>query len=173
MTACIRPATAADLAALAPLFDAYRQFYNQPTDPALARHYLAQRMARAESVVLVADMPDGTLGGFCQLYPTFCSVLAHAIYTLYDLYVPPTHRRHGVAKALLQAAAERGQRDGMARMDLTTAHTNHPAQALYASMGWVPDRVFGTYTLDLPRPAQPPHAPPTLHTPHTTSAPCA
>lgn len=155
MTPCVRIATTADLDGLAPLFDAYRQFYDQPADLALAHRYLAQRMARAESVVLVAPLPSGELAGFCQLYPAFCSVLAQPIYTLYDLYVPPHHRHQGVAKALLHAAAERGQRDGMARMDLTTAHTNHAAQALYTSVGWVPDRVFGTYTLALPHPVHP------------------
>ena len=145
----IRPSTATDLEALAPLFDAYRRFYEQPADLALAREFLATRWARSESVVLVAEMPDATLAGFCQLYPSFCSVLAQPIYTLYDLFVSPTHRKQGVARALLTAAAERGRCDGMTRMDLTTAHTNHAAQALYENMGWVQDRVFRTYTLDL------------------------
>lgn len=158
MTLHIRPASTADLDALAPLFDAYRQFYDQPADPDGARRFIGARVSRAESVVLVAELPNGALAGFCQLYPSFCSVLAQPIYTLYDLFVPPAHRQQGVAKALLAAAAERGQRDGMARLDLTTAHTNHPAQALYERMGWVQDRVFRTYNLDLPPPAAPPCA---------------
>ncbi len=158
MTPHIRPATAADLDALAPLFDAYRRFYEQASDLVLAHGFMAARLARSESVVLVAPLPDGALAGFCQLYPSFCSVLAQPIYTLYDLFVPPAHRQQGVAKALLAAAAERGRRDGMARMDLTTAHTNHTAQALYESLGWVQDRVFRTYNLDLSPPAATPCA---------------
>jgi len=31
------------------------------------------------------------------------------------------------------------------RMDLTTAKTNHAAQALYESLGWVRDEVFFAY----------------------------
>ena len=51
----IRPATVADVAALAPLFDAYRQFYEQPADLALARDYLHQRLSLGQSVVLFAN----------------------------------------------------------------------------------------------------------------------
>jgi ribosomal protein S18 acetylase RimI-like enzyme len=156
MTLQIRPATTTDLDALAPLFNAYRRFYEQPSDTELARGFLSARLVQSESVVLVAQLPGGALAGFCQLYPSFCSVLAKPNYTLYDLFVSPAHRQQGVAKALLAAAAERGRRDGMARMDLTTAHTNRAAQALYESMGWAQDRVFRTYNLDLTAPAATP-----------------
>ena len=36
-------ATDADVALAAPLFDAYRQFYDQPSDPELASEFLAAR----------------------------------------------------------------------------------------------------------------------------------
>lgn len=150
----IRPATVADITALAPLFDAYRQFYEQPADLALARDYLHQRLSLGQSVMLMAHTASGTVAGFCQLYPTFCSVLAQPIHVLYDLFVTPACRRQGVAQHLLAAAAERGRQDGVARLDLTTAHTNTAAQALYESIGWVHDRVFRTYNLDLSRPPQ-------------------
>lgn len=157
LPAVIRTATAADAERLAPLFDAYRQFYDQPADLAQAQRFVHARLSRGQSVVLLAVTPDspqaGLPVGFCQLYPTFCSVLAQPIYTLYDLFVSPKHRQQGVARQLLAAAAERGRRDGMARMDLTTAHTNTAAQALYESMGWVQDHVFRTYNLDLTHPA--------------------
>jgi ribosomal protein S18 acetylase RimI-like enzyme len=115
------------MAELAVLFDAYRQFYGQAPDLPLAQRYVCDRLAHAQSVVLVAQAPGGALAGFCQLYPSFCSVLAAPIYVLYDLFVVPAFRRHHMGKALLGAAAETGRRDGMARMDLTTAHTNTQA----------------------------------------------
>jgi ribosomal protein S18 acetylase RimI-like enzyme len=34
----------------------------------------------------------------------------------------------------------------MVRMDLTTAHTNTAAQALYESLGWTQDTVFRAYS---------------------------
>jgi hypothetical protein len=47
-------ATAADTDRVAPLFDAYRQFYGLPPDLPLCRQYLAERLGRDESVVLLA-----------------------------------------------------------------------------------------------------------------------
>jgi len=140
-----------DLHETARLFDLYRQFYEQRPDLMRAERFIRARIENGESVVLVAQAPSGTLTGFCQLYPSFCSVAAAPIYVLYDLFVAPEARRTGVAKALLAAAHERAQADGKVRMDLTTAKTNVKAQALYESMGWRRDEVFFTYTLDVGR----------------------
>ena len=43
------------------------------------------------------------------------------------------------------AAHEYAANNGFARWDLTTAKTNHAAQALYESLGWVRDEVFYAY----------------------------
>jgi ribosomal protein S18 acetylase RimI-like enzyme len=143
----IRLAGEHDLTAVAALFDAYRQFYEQPADAALALQFIGDRMRNRESVILVAQTAgaDGALAGFCQLYPGFCSVIAQPIYTLYDLYVAPGARKTGAGRALMQAAHAHAQANGFARLDLTTARTNHAAQALYASLGWVRDDVFLAY----------------------------
>jgi ribosomal protein S18 acetylase RimI-like enzyme len=140
-----RLATLADLASIAPLFNAYRQFYEQADNLAVATTFINDRLANAESVIILAL--DGTQKavGFCQLYPTFCSVEAAPIYTLYDLYVSPQARRTGAATALLQAAAAHAAQTGRVRMDLTTARTNLSAQALYESLGWAQDKVFLSY----------------------------
>lgn len=150
-----RPATLADLPALAPLFDAYRQFYEQAPDLALATRFISARMERQESVVLVAERA-GRLLGFCQLYPSFCSVLAQPIYVLYDLFVDPAARKTGAGKALLLAAEAHARQEGMARMDLTTAHTNTTAQSLYAALGWERDQVFMAYNKVLAKTTFPP-----------------
>lgn len=142
----VRPVRAADLPAAALLFDQYRQFYEQPADAALARRFMAERFERGESVVLLAEDSGGALLGFCQLYPSFCSVEAAPIYVLYDLFTAQAARRRGVGRMLLHAAARRAAQDGKARMDLTTARSNLQAQALYESLGWVRDEVFLAYS---------------------------
>lgn len=144
----IRHATPDDLDTLAPLFDAYRRFYEQPGDVALASQFLADRMERRESTILVAQA-DGQLLGFCQLYPTWCSVAAARIFVLYDLFVDPGVRRGGVGRALLRAAQAFGREAGAVRLDLTTARANARAQALYESLGWQRDDVYLTYNLTL------------------------
>ena len=144
----IRRATPDDLDELAPLFDAYRRFYEQPGDVALASAYLHARMERGESAILVAEA-DGQMLGFCQMYPTWCSVAAARIFVLYDLFVDAQVRRGGVGRALMLAAQALGREAGAVRLDLSTAHTNTRAQALYESLGWQRDEVFGVYNLSL------------------------
>ncbi len=156
----VRQATVADMESVSVLFDMYRQFYELPSDRKLALQYLTDRQQRRESVILIAEKntADGVssprentkanqaqLAGFCQLYPTFCSLEAAPVYTLYDLFVHPDARRLGVARALLQAAEAQAKHDGRVRMDLMTAKDNTSAQALYESLGWCRDDVYLTY----------------------------
>lgn len=145
----IHTAIPEDAELIAPLFDAYRQFYEQPADADAALAFITARLERGESVILLARRPDGSALGFCQLYPSFCSVLAAPIYVLYDLFVVPEARRLGVGRALLLAAEAHARATGHARMDLTTARNNLRAQALYESLGWVRDEVFLTYARHL------------------------
>ena len=147
-TITTRLATSApdDIRAVSELFDAYRQFYKQAPNRALAEQFIYIRLQNAESVILVAEDAQQTLTGFCQLYPTFCSVDATPIYSLYDLFVAPQHRKTGTGRVLLLAAEAQARRNGKSRMDLTTAKTNLPAQSLYAALGWKRDEVFYAYS---------------------------
>ncbi|MFJ6416301.1 GNAT family N-acetyltransferase [Paeniglutamicibacter sp. NPDC091659] len=138
-----------DVESLAPLFDAYRQFYDCPPDIPLARAYLSERIGLGESTVFIASTGGGDLVGFTQLYPTFCSVEASPIFVLYDLYVSPASRQLGVGRALLAKAEEFGRANGASRLDLSTAKTNVKAQSVYESLGWVRDELFLQYSLPL------------------------
>ena len=136
----IRLATLADLDNVAALFDAYRQFYDQSPDLDKARKFISDRLNRHESDILLAINPQSDVVGFCQLYPTFCSVDA-----------APQARRTGAGKALLRAAEKLAAANGKVRMDLTTARTNLPAQAAYELLGWVREDVFFGYSKTIPR----------------------
>lgn len=141
-----RIATLEDVTALSPLFDAYRQFYGQAADEGLAKQFLTARLQNKESVVILAVDATQAIVGFCQLYPTFCSVEAKPIYSLYDLFVSPEGRRSGTGTALLNAAEKLAAENGKARMDLSTAKTNKAAQGVYEALGWVRDEVFFAYS---------------------------
>ncbi|MFC4762163.1 GNAT family N-acetyltransferase [Dyella koreensis] len=149
MSITVRQATIHDLDTVAPLFDAYRQFYQQPSDLALARRFLAERFQHRESVILLALDGQGRGVGFTQLYPLYSSVRATRKYLLNDLFVTPAARKHGAARALLEAAAAHGRAMGVSGLSLSTAHDNQPAQRLYESMGWVHDEAFREYNLTL------------------------
>ncbi|MDH4259902.1 MAG: GNAT family N-acetyltransferase [Gammaproteobacteria bacterium] len=140
-----RLATMRDLDAVAQLFDAYRQFYQQPPDLQRARQFMRERIARNESVVYVAETETGNIVGFTQLYPTFCSVRVAHTYVLYDLFVKPEARGTGAGRALMLAAEAHVAKTGAARMELSTARDNKVAQSLYESLGWVRDETFYVY----------------------------
>jgi len=148
----IRPAAHADIDELTALLDLYRQFYAQPADMDVARAFISERLVRQDSSIIVAQHePTSRLLGFTQIYPTLCSVSAASIYVLYDLFVLRESRRSGVGRALLLAAADYAATTDAVRLELATAKTNHAAQALYRSLGWIRDDVFDRYSLAIVR----------------------
>lgn len=144
-----RRADHADLDAIAPLFDAYRQFYKKSPDLPLARRFLDERFRNQESTIFVAEDANGTIIGFTQLYPLFCSVAAEPIYVLYDLFVTPSARGTGAGRALMETAEDFARKDGAARLFLQTAITNVVGQSLYESCGWLRDNDFYVYEKSL------------------------
>jgi len=139
----VRRARPDDLRSISPLFDAYRQFYEQSPDARAAEQFLSDRLARGESVVFIAEEGEAPVG-FMQLYPMFSSISLGRTYVLNDLFVPPTARRRGVGGLLLEAARVWGEHEGAHYLELSTAVDN-PAQRVYEAHGWVPDREFLHY----------------------------
>lgn len=145
----IRQATAEDVEAVVPLFDAYRQFYGQASDPAAARGFLVERLERGESTLFVAESVAHAVVGFTQLFPVFSSVSLARTFILNDLFVVPGFRRHGVGQRLLAAAVAFCRGAGAARVSLSTAVTNAPARALYEASGWKRQTDYDVYALKL------------------------
>ena len=139
-----RQAALEDLEAVVPLFDAYRQFYNQPSDPQAAGVFLRDKFNHGESVVFLA-WQGPTPVGFTQLFPSFSSVSMARVFLLNDLFVAPSHRRQGVGALLLDAAVQYGRSLGAVRLSLTTNIENLTAQATYEAQGWKRDEAFHVY----------------------------
>jgi ribosomal protein S18 acetylase RimI-like enzyme len=140
-----RRASIDDIHKIAPLFDAYRQFYQQEANLEFAQEFISARLNNDESIIFIAEDKAQNALGFCQIYPSFCSVIAAPIYTLSDLFVSPDTRKSGLGKMLLEQAREHAQANAIPRMDLTTAKTNLTAQSLYESLGWVRDDIYYAY----------------------------
>ena len=133
---------------LAPLFGAYRQFYEQSADPEAEKAYLEQRLQNEECVIFLA-MDSGRPTGFVLLYPTFDSVDLRQVWVLHDLYVGADHRRTGLGRSLMETAHDFCRSKGASRVDLSTAVSNTTAQPLYESMGYERDTEFYSYSLSL------------------------
>lgn len=145
----VRQATVSDLDLLAPLFDAYRQFYRKPSDLGLARRFLLERFQHNQSIIFLAVRQDGSAVGFTQLFPSFSSVSATRILILNDLFVRPEARRARVGSMLLAAAASFGRAVGAVRLTLSTEVTNDVARALYETEGWTRQTDFYVYNMTL------------------------
>ncbi len=148
-TLSVRRATTADVAAVARLFNGYRQFYQQGSDLALCERFIGERLAQDQSVIFLAEDAGGEPIGFTQLYPTFCSVAAAPIYVLYDLFVAPESRKSGAGRALMMRARQHAEETGAVRLDLSTAKDNFAGQHLYESLGYERDSVYYVYNLSL------------------------
>jgi ribosomal protein S18 acetylase RimI-like enzyme len=148
----VRSASLADIERLVPLFDAYRRFYGQLGDTALAREFLTDRLIRSESQIVMAgdpNEPSRPALGFAQLYPTFSSIRCRRALVLNDLYVAAEHRGAGIGLALLDHVRDLAAGLGAASISLQTAVDNEKAQGLYARFGFVRDEHFLSYVLTL------------------------
>jgi GNAT superfamily N-acetyltransferase len=125
-----------DVGEAAPLFDAYRAFYGAPHDLAAAASFLTDRLERDESVA--------------QLYPLFSSTRLAPVWLLNDLYVAETARGSGAVDELLDTAATLAAEAGCIAIELSTAHTNTRAQAVYVRHGYRLDEVYRSYEKPLP-----------------------
>lgn len=134
----------------ATLFDAYRQFYRQPSNITASRIFLNRRLKRKESVLFLAFLKSGsreTPVGLVHLYPTFSSVSLRRQWILNDLFVIPQARRRGVGEALMNRARRLAEDTKANALVLDTAIDNFPAQRLYERLGFKRDTAFYRYAL--------------------------
>jgi GNAT superfamily N-acetyltransferase len=120
------------------LFDKYRQFYKQNSNIEAALKFLEERVRKNESVIFLGYV-DKKPVGFMQLYPTFSSVSIQRAWLLNDLFVEESHRKLGVATALLAKAYDFGKESKAKYLMLQTGNQNFTAQRLYESKGWKRD----------------------------------
>ncbi|MGE6611161.1 GNAT family N-acetyltransferase [Peribacillus sp. NPDC076916] len=132
----IQKATLHELESLTELFDLYRVFYEQASDPRRAREFLRERLTNGESVVFLA-YDEGNPIGFVQLYPSFSSVSMMRSWVLNDLFVKESARKKGFGEELLNAAIMFAREAGAKGVSLETGKDNVNAQRLYEKIGFV------------------------------------
>jgi len=134
-----------DVDVIAPLFDAYRVFYEAASNLRASHNFITERLARDESVIFLARDGDHSAIGFAQLYPSFESVHMQRVWILNDLFVDPYARIGGVGAALMAVAERFARENDAAGLTLSTAVDNHAAQRLYERAGYVRDKAFLVY----------------------------
>ncbi|MFF2857057.1 MULTISPECIES: GNAT family N-acetyltransferase [unclassified Peribacillus] len=132
----IQKATLHELESLTELFDLYRVFYEQASDPGRAREFLRERLTNGESVIFMS-YDEGNPIGFVQLYPSFSSVSMMRSWVLNDLFVKESARKKGFGEELLNAAITFAREAGAKGVSLETGKDNVNAQRLYEKTGFV------------------------------------
>ncbi len=130
------------------IFDLYRGFYQQSSDVEAARDFIRDRLQKCDSSIFLASN-NGQIIGFTQLYPSFSSVSMKPIWILNDLFVRETDRNKGVAKLLINTAADFARETAAIRIVLFTQISNTLAQGLYESIGYTKNEEFYQYQLKL------------------------
>ena len=141
-------ATIEDLEGVSNLFNAYRMYYEQPSDVEGARDYIKDRLENEESVIIVIKNHQKYVG-FTQLYPTFSSISMKKAWILNDMFVDPEARKLGIGQTLLQKAKDHAEETGAKSIVLETAPDNYTAQKLYEKNGYVRDTQFYHYELSV------------------------
>ncbi len=122
------------------LFNEYLRFYGVdpgPTERTAA--FLNRVIDHRDALVWMAT---NTRGGephaaFALVYPRWSSLSRARVWQLNDLYVDPSARRSGVARAILDAIHRQALVHDVLSISLETAPDNLPAQRLYSTMGYV------------------------------------
>ncbi len=134
MPASVRIATSEDAEDVARLLIAFRNWTgrSEPDDESFRASVRRLLDDPSTEYLLAGDPPAGV----AQLrYRYGIWYAAHDCW-LEDLYVSDTARGSGLGRALVEAAFERAHARGCQRIELDVDEENHPAVALYESLGF-------------------------------------
>ncbi len=131
------------------LFDLYRQFYKYDPNIIESTNFIKERIINNESKIFLAINKENQAVGFVQLYETFGSLDLGKIIVLYDLYVKKEFRKKNVGRKLMITSHKYAKEIKAKRIQLSTAIDNFIGQSLYESLGYVKDKDFYTYDLEV------------------------
>ncbi len=138
-------ATLEQLSDAASLFEQYRMFYKQEPNPSGAEEFIRDRLLNKDSDIFLGYKDDVCLG-FMQIYRCWDSVSMTKLVFLYDLFVVPKARKHGIAEELIDRA-KRLAKDIDAGMIMLQTHdkSSNPAIPVYEHNGFEKDTEFIVY----------------------------
>ncbi len=110
--------------------------------------FLSTQLAEPDVLLVVADL-EGVVAGYLYgaVEPRSWKELRDEAGFIHDVVVDERFRRQGMARALLQAAADWFAGRGIPRVVLWSAHRNETAQRLFASLGFRPTMIEMTREL--------------------------
>ena len=148
MTVAIRPATAADVPAIADLIRGLARYEKLEREVALTEELLAKNLfgSRPYAETLIAE-EDREPIGFALFFHNFSTFLALPGIYLEDLFVVPEHRGRGVGRALLEELARIAVERGCGRLEWSVLDWNRDAIKFYERLGATPNSEWTVYRL--------------------------
>jgi GNAT superfamily N-acetyltransferase len=140
----IRHATIQDLPKIVPLFDSYREYFNQPKNPVEVEKFLFDKFERLESVIFLAEHQNEIIG-FAQLYPIFSSLSLKRVWLLNDFFVSEAYRKNGVGKKLFAQVKDYTYLTKSKGIELSVEHSNSKAWEFWERQGFKLDEEFRYY----------------------------
>jgi shikimate dehydrogenase len=144
---CVRIATLADCAAISELNGhvqrlhalAQPDFFKLPSATTFPPDYVAELMARRDTVMLVAEV-DRTVVGYlyADVTPAMetSSTFAFDRFYIHHIGVTPQQQGKGVGAALIEAAQQEARTRGIGRLALSTWAFNQQAQRFFEGQGF-------------------------------------
>ena len=116
--------------------DPQRFLLVEPIEEGYGR-WLLRTSKSEKSIVRVAEIAGKVVGyAWATLEERDWMMLLDACAALQDIWVDDGARRHGVARALLDAIVAEGKKNGAPRLVLHTAAKNETAHQFFESMGF-------------------------------------
>ena len=149
MTLHIRPAEPTDVPVVAELIWQLARFEKLEDQVVLTEELLEAGLfgPRPYAEALIAE-DDGEPIGFALFFHSFSTFLARPGLYIEDLFVLPTHRGHGVGRALLSHLARLAVERGCRRLEWAVLNWNKDAIRFYERLGARPNSEWTVYRLD-------------------------
>jgi GNAT superfamily N-acetyltransferase len=152
VTVAIRPATGADVPAIADLIRGLAHYEKLEQEVTLTEELLSKNLfgphKYAETLIAEEDQsPTGKPIGFALFFHNFSTFLALPGIYLEDLFVVPEHRGRGVGRALLKELARIAVERGCGRLEWSVLDWNREAIGFYERLGAKPNSEWTVYRL--------------------------
>jgi GNAT superfamily N-acetyltransferase len=148
MTVAIRPATVADVSAIAELIRGLAVYEKLEEDITMTEELLATNLFGPQryAETLLAE-ESGKPIGFALFFYNFSTFLALPGIYLEDLFVVAEHRGHGVGRALFKELARIAVERGCGRLEWSVLDWNRDAIGFYERLGAKPSSEWTVYRL--------------------------
>jgi ribosomal protein S18 acetylase RimI-like enzyme len=137
--ASVRPATAADTAAIAALIRLLAEDFDGHTT--VSPDWIVECLAGADFFALVAEL-DGDVVGVVTWALVRGLFHGKKSAVIGEASVAPAHQNAGIGRALLEEAVARIKAQDVAEISISTGFENERAQHLYRSLGFVEETLM-------------------------------